>query len=733
MNPSLDPSQSSVPESPNAGYADQPALNLQSAAEQSIAGLIRLARKYFWLVAICVAIGLAAAAIKNHTSAKIYTATANIEITQDTANQFRLGASAGGDTFIDSSKIDTEMTILQSSTLAMQTIESLHLDKDKDFAPLPPGQSWDLSRTPDRHALIAVFQAGVSAARLGHTNIVTLSVRSTNPELAAKICNTLISNYTEHNFKDNYTATEQVSSWLGAQLGALKHRLEASQEHMLAMQKEIGLVGIDQTQSTTLARLETLNRNLTQVETDRLVQEGKLVALRSSSPAVTDALAADPVLAQLRLKRVQTNEEYSTLLSKYGPANPRIVTLRAELDQIDKSIAEAEAVAIHKAEKEVEAIGRNESALQSALDAEKQKAYDSNSKVVEYSLAKREYEANRTLYESLQQRLEEAGIIAGLHSSSIRLIDPADAPDFPSFPRTRFNLGVGFLAGLAVGILIVFLLEAMDTNIRTISDVEQLLGLPMLGVIPQVDPKELSPEIFTRQATSAGQGRWSQVAEAYRALRTSILLSRPGSPPQVVLITSSKPAEGKTSVAVLEALTLAMSGVRVLLVDADLRRPSAHVRFKVGNSVGLSSVLTGKSTFEAALHKPAFAPSMHLLPAGPVAPLPAELLGSSQMRDLLVSLKSQYDFIVIDTPPILTVTDAAVLSTLADGVVLVLRYGETSKNVVRRTGETLFRSGAHLLGAVVNAVNFKSPDYAEYYGRSYRDYYEYQAPEDLEA
>lgn len=720
-----DPSPSAVESGGSIGYGDGGQWMPPAGREISLASLLRLAKKYLWVVAVCTLLGIGIAAYKNARSLPIYRAVSNIELTQDSANQFK-AAQGGGDSFIDSSHLDTEIEILRSSTLALETIRSLNLDKNNDFAAHPPGRPWDLSERLDRHALIATFQDGLAATRVGHTNILEISFLSPNPALSAQICNKLIENYVEHNYKDNYQATEQVSRWLQAQLGELRRRLQATQEHMLSMQNQIGIVGIDQTQSIALARLEGLNNDLTKVQLDRMLQDARLVAMKSSSPSVLDTLSNDTVVAQLRARRAQLTADDSALYSKYGAANPRIVTLRAEIAQVDQLIREAEGIIVKRAEKEVEGSARNEASLRAELDAEKQRAYNTNSKVVEYSLARREYESTRTLYDQLEQRLQEAGIIAGLHSTSIRMIDPADTPDLPSSPRKTFNLGVGFLAGILAGLLLSLLIHLLDTNIKSLSDVEEKLGLPLLGVIPSAEGKDILPDTFTASATSGVESGWSQVAESYRALRTSLLLSRPGSPPKVILVTSSKPAEGKTSVATLSSIILALSGARVLLIDADLRRPSVHTRFKIANRVGLSTILSGKATPEEAIHQYTKVPSLQIMPAGPIAPMPAELLGSREMHNLVDLLRSQYDFVILDTPPVLTVSDAMILVPASDGVALVLRYGETTSNVAVRSRDLLLRSGANLLGTVLNAVDYKSPDYAEYYGRSYNDYYTYR-------
>jgi succinoglycan biosynthesis transport protein ExoP len=714
-----------LPEYREPGERERSFVSLGLNDGQTLQHFLLIGKKYIWLVLVCTVLGTGAGYIENATSPRLYRSTANIEITQDTADQFRVDTGGGYDSgYIDVTKLDTEIAILKSSTLALQTIKSLHLNQNKDFLPRGSNRVWDLDKIRDRHALIGMFEGGLAAVRFGHTNILDLSFTARNPELAAVICNTLIDNYVQHNFSENYAATQEVSVWLQQQLGDLKNRLEASQERMLNAQKDIGLVGIDQTQSIVLTRLVDIGHEVTTAESQRLVAQAKLITLQSAPPDVLATLSADPVLLSLKERTTALQAESANLSARYGAKNPRLLEIRSELAEVEQSMKVEQGTVLLRAQEEVNAATENQSALQRRLDQEKNSAYMGNSKAVEYSLARREYEANRALYDGLQQRLQEAGIIAGLHSTNIRRIDPADAPDSPSSPLKSVNLTLGLLCGLGIGLLLSFMVEALDTNIKTIYDIEERLGLPMLGVVPQVDSKLLSPETFIRDATSPVPGAWSRLAEAYRALRTTILLSRAGRPPQVILISSAKPSEGKTSVTTLESIVFALNGARVLLIDSDLRRPSVHLRFRIANRVGLTSVLTGKTPLQDAITSIPGVPSLHILPAGPIAPMPAELLGSLQMQRLVEGLRANYDFILIDTPPVLTVTDAAVLVSISDGVVLVLRYGEASRNVVARASEILLRSGAHLLGVVLNAVDLQSSDYAEYYGRAYNDYYE---------
>jgi capsular exopolysaccharide synthesis family protein len=280
-------------------------------------------------------------------------------------------------------------------------------------------------------------------------------------------------------------------------------------------------------------------------------------------------------------------------------------------------------------------------------------------------------------------------------------------------------MGIGFILGCAIALL----LEALDTTLKTVTDIEQTLHLPLLAAIPDVDAEHLVPSKFKEHAMTPGASSWSKVAEALRGMRTSILLSSPGAPPKVIMIASTRPSEGKSSVAGLTAITFALNGSRILLIDSDLRRPALHLRFRTGKGLGLSSVLSGKCSLKEAVVEWPDLPNVHILPSGPVPPLPSELLSSKQMENLLAEARAQYDFVFLDTPPVLAVTDASVLGRLADAAVLIIRYGTAQKQVVRRCIDLLERSGTHLLGVAVNVVDFSSPEYEEYYGRKYYEYY----------
>jgi capsular exopolysaccharide synthesis family protein len=692
----------------------------------SFGRFIQFLKKRAWLVALTVVLGLAAGMAANLLMSKRYTAHANIEVAEDISSQFRLeqmqDLGAGGD---ESEKLDTEIEILRSPSLAMETIRALHLESNPDFLPLQNGRPWNLSSPAIREALIAYFRGSLNVERLGHTTIIQIFYTSKRPELASLIANTLIDRYIEHSFRDNYEATAKVSGWLDSQLNGLKDNLEKSQERILALQRDIGVYGIDQTHSVTVANLEELTKQYADAQVDRLLKESQLRAIKTASPDVIDAGAAalDPALQANEESLAQLRTQYASLIQTYGPAYPRVKDLHAQITQLEQTIKRQEAAQVARAQKEFDAAENNEMMLRRTLDAQEQEAYSKGEKAMQFELARRDYETNRLLYDGLQERLQESGIMAGLHSTAIHIVDNADIPAYPSRPRTHINLAAGAGIGLLLGLGLALILEAMDTNLKDMTEIEQALQLPLLAAIPSVDTDELLPDKFRESAISKGSSSWSRIAESLRGMRTSILLSSPGSPPKIIMVTSTRPAEGKSSVSTLAAITFALNGSRVLLIDADLRRPAVNLRFKMGKGTGLSSILSGKTGFHEAITEWPLLTNLHIMPSGPVPPLPSELLSSKQMEDLLTALRTEYDFIIIDTPPVLAVTDASILGRLTDAVILVMRYGSAQRHVVQRSIDLLDRSGSHLLGVVVNAVDFKAPEYSEYYGRKYNEYY----------
>ncbi len=371
-----------------------------------------------------------------------------------------------------------------------------------------------------------------------------------------------------------------------------------------------------------------------------------------------------------------------------------------------------------------------EKMLESALNNQKREENQLSEHSIEYSQLKHDADSNRTLYDSLNQKLKEASVTSGLRQSNVRLIDSARIPVTPSSPSIRRNLLLGLFLGLFGGIGVALLLETLDNTVRSPEQVEQIAALPALGTIPlNLEPLNTKREgqaiTLHSQANSRSQMSFisharpkSKVAESYRALRTSILLSSIGHAPQLLMLTSALPQEGKTTTSINTAIVLAQKGGRVLLVDADMRRPAVHHLFGLKSRLGLSTILSGSSHFHESVLKAPQIPHLDILTSGPQPPNPAELLGSQTMRDFIAQWRREYDFIVIDTPPVLSVTDAVLLSADMDSVILVVRSGKTTKEALRRARDLFDQVNVRVMGAVINAVDLRSPD-AHYYGYSY--------------
>jgi polysaccharide biosynthesis transport protein len=702
------------------------------ADEASFGGFVQFLKKRAWVILLCTGLGVTSAITANLLMHRRYTALAEIEIVPDKTEEFRLeqmqDLASGGD---DAEKLDTEAQILGSRSLALETIQSLHLERNPTFLPLQKGRPWDLSDPAVRQTLVGTFQENLNIRRKGHTSILQIAVTSRDPNLASLMTNTLIDNYIEHSFRDNFADTRKISGWLNSQLNDLKSNLEKSQSQMIAYQKDLGIFGHDPKDSVVTASLEELNKQFADAKVDRMVKEARLQAIKSASPDVIDAAAgSDPSLQASKSQLAQLRAQYAAMVQTYGSAYPPLKALKAQIDQLEQGLRQSENAEIARAQTEFDAARNHEEMLDKTLSVEEQKAFNNGEKSAQLELARSQYEANRLLYDGLQQRLQEAGIMSGLHTTTIHVVDNADIPTFPSQPRKSVNLALGSVVGLLLGFVLALLIESLDTNLKTMRDIEQTLQLPLLAAIPAVAAEELLPSKFNEFAVPrGGTSAWSRIAEALRGMRTSILLSSPGSPPKVLMITSTRPAEGKSSVATLTAITFALNGSRVLLVDADLRRPAVHLRFRMGKGLGLSSVLSGKAVAQEAIAEWPELPSLHIMTSGPVPPLPSELLGSRQMEEMIAEMRDQYDFVIIDTPPVLTVTDASILGRLTDAAILIIRYGSAQRHVVQRSVDLLDRSGAHLLGVAVNAVDFKAPEYSEYYGRKYYEYYGERSPE----
>jgi polysaccharide biosynthesis transport protein len=735
---------SAVPMQVNRNLA---ALHPAMATQDSILReYLRVLIKRKWIVAGTLALIFGAALIATLRTTPIYDAVGSIAINKpDPMLQNLRDSSNSGADYYDPTDLDTEVRILRSDLLALQVIKQLNLDRMPEFGGHGQPSSSALELTTDTldpnsarsNAVLGGFKGSLKVVLEPNTRIIDIHFRSPNKDLAARVVNTLANTYIEQNFKTRFESTMQASDWLSRQLVDLQMKVETSQEKLVHYQKQHQILGIDEKQNITTAKLDELNKELTTSESERMQKESVYRLAESGDPESAAAVASGAaqgkssentsvLLEKLQAQKADLKIQIAQFSTQFGPAYPKLAQLNNQVQEIDAQVQNEMKKVGGRLRGDYLASLQRENMLRAALEVQKQEANKLNESAIEYSLLKRDFETNRTLYEGLLQKLKEAGVTAGLRSNNIRPVDIARTPGSPAEPNIPRNLGFGFVLGLTSGIGLAFLLEGIDNTVRTPEQAQAISGLPSLGMIPmgsktagETNSRGLAVAASKEAVELIAQSRpQSQMAESYRALRTSLLLTSLGAPPKTILITSALPQEGKTTTSINTATVLAQKGTRVLLVDADLRRPSIHKTLGMGPRVGLSNVLTGGTTLQQATVRSTLLPNLFILPAGTPPPNPAELLASSQMADLLAELREQYDHIVVDTPPTLSVTDAVVLSTRMDAVVLVIRSGQTTKPALRRSRDILAQVNARVAGVLLNAVDLDSPDY--YY------YYEYQ-------
>lgn len=701
--------------------ADLPA-STTTVSETTISETFLILRKRKWVLLLLVALGAAYGYYKASTAPKLYEAVGRIQVREGASNQYRVNAiGTSGDS---ATRLGTEVAILQSDSLLLSVARQLKLQDNPDFLGAKGRvQHRDLDRPDVRQETISNLRGGLLVQLVPHTDIIAINYKSLNPKLSADVVNTIINDYIQRSFQTRFSSTQRVSEWLSSQLDDLKEQVEGSQEQLMDLQKRLGITGFDATKSQINSQLEDLTRAASEARIQRIIAEARLRILASSDPTSTsfnDLSGNDPILTSLRGQQAALATQFAQLDAQYGPNYIDVKKARAQLTEIEKTIEQEQVRSVGLAKQTFNAARTNEEMTDAALENKKSDAYKMRDDLVQYSIRERELESQRTLYESLLQRLRAAGIQAGLESSEIDIVDIAMIPATPTVVSARTTILTSAVFSLLLGIILAFVMESLDTGLSSIAEIEAITELPSLAIIPKSrrprDREGVSELSAAQRNINILHAPKSQFAEAFRALRTSLLLSTAGHPPKVILVTSATPSEGKTTTATNIACVLAQRDAKVLLIDADLRRPTIHHRFGMSGKTGLTTVLTGASTLEAALQRVPEIPNLDVLACGPIPPFPTEMLGSESMASLLERCTHLYTHIVMDSPPILSVTDGVILARLSDAVALVVRHAKSSKHVVRRARDLLIRAGAPITGIVLNAVDLKSPEYYGYYG-----------------
>jgi len=681
--------------------------------------------KHQWVILATAVVLTALVAVYSFKIQPVYQATGRLDIEaelpllQSLNELFRTGEA-------DDSFLATEVSILQSDNLIWQTIQELGLGAtEKSAATITPAA---------KNALVAGFRGRLKVERTKDTHMVLVSYESTNARETALVVNSLIKNFVENNFQTKYNATRQATGWMEGQLDELKVKVEKAQQAMVNYERANNIANLGEKQTVAESRFEDLSKEFNQAQSDRLTKESLYRMVATNDGQVGFITTGNGLLANLEAKEVDLKEQYSEALAQYGPTYPKALRLQDQIKDVEVLIVRERKRMVENIRNEYLAAAQRQQFLAAALAGQKKEVDKGSQFLIEYNLLKRELDSNQTLYDGLLQRLKDATVTAGLRATNIHTIDEASIPSYPVRPNKMRNIEFALAAGLALGIALAFTQEALDNSLKNAQEMEKLTGLPTLAIIPMGNSSlamrsGLLPSnngngnsSRTNVELSVLEKPGAAISEAYRALRTSVLLSLAEQPPKVLLVTSSQPGEGKTSTSLNLAATLAQKGSRVLLVDADMRRPGLSKALRVDTGNGLSGILTGAYEYDETLLKRVEGlDTLYLLSAGSRAPNPAELLCSIKMEKLVQTLRQKFDHVVIDSPPILPITDATIISTLVDGVIMVVESDKTSRAALNRACRVMEHSGGRILGTVFNKVDTRRDGYYGY--RYYHGYY----------
>jgi succinoglycan biosynthesis transport protein ExoP len=705
----------------------------QAAADTSISDSFATLRKRKWLLILAATLGMALGLYRAYTQPKVFDAASIIQVRAGSTNQYKLNADVdfSGDS---QEKMNTEIQILKSESLMIDVAKDMNLANDPDFnrvkGPMPPHLSMDDPKV--RVQVVDVLLSNLHVTLIPKTEMIRITYSSLSPRLSMEIANRVVQDYQNRTFSTRYRSQHRISEQLQGTLDGLKKEVEDSQEQMMELRRRLGESGFDSEHTETSTALEDLLRAAGAAKIQRIQAESRFRMLATMDPSAIDVSVdnlpgtAPGELNLLRSQLAVAKANYAQLSSGgpgggLGENNPTMLALNGQIKELTTQIDTEQQRLQVQAKQTYLAAKANEDKTEQELEARKAEAYQQRDDMVLLTLRQREYEQKRTLYEGLEQRLQTADVQAGLESMEVDVVDPALLPTTPTLTSKTSIVAATTIFFLLGGVVLAFLLDSLDSGLDNISEIESVMELPSLAVIPRARrataDQTAGMTVAQRNINVLTQPK-SQFTESFRSLRTSLLLSTTGHPPKFILFTSATPSEGKTTTASNLACVLAQRDSRVLLIDADLRRPNVHHRFGLTGKVGLTTLLTGATTLEQSLQHVPDVPNLDILPSGPVPPFPTEMLSSEAMLALLERLGHLYTHVVIDSPPILSVTDGVILARIADAVVLVIRHGKSSKHVIRRARDLLLRAGAPITGLVLNSVDLNSPEYYGYYGYS---------------
>jgi len=612
---------------------------------------------------------------------------------------------------------ETQYQLIKSTSVAQKvvkmlllesTYESYFKDAKKSFGAIDPAAKANM--------LANIINSGIAVSPVKNSKIVNISYMSTNPEFATLVTNSVARAYIEEILDMRMSATKYSIDWMTKKAEEEKVKLSKSEMALQDYMRANDIVTLQNKVAITPEKLTEFNAQLIKAGTKRKELESlyaKVVKVSIKDAETIPAIASESTIQSLRNQILKAEQNIEELSKKYGKKHPALIRAKEDLNVLRQKRDQEIRRVIASIKNEYELARANEGSLRGMLSSTKEEALNLNEKFIQYGVLTREVETNRQLYDALIKRIKEQSVTEEIRTVNVWVVEKAERPGSPVKPKKSLNILLGMIVGLFGGVGLAFFFEYLDNTIKTPEEAETRLGVPVLGMIPLLEPKgENIEEIILKEPQSS-------FAESYKAVRTAILLSSAAKHPQNILITSMGPEEGKTVTSVNLAMTIARSGYSVLLIDSDLRKPRIHTIFGLNNLSGLSTYLAGASSDINIVFKRPLT-NLSVIPSGPLPPNPSELLGSNRMNDLMKILNEKFDIIIWDSPPLMTVTDSLILSKFLDGTVVITRAGKTTYDIVRRGLKSLDDIKSHVLGIVINAIDIKKSDY--YYYRYYNYY-----------
>lgn len=676
-------------------------------------------RKHWRLIFGFAFITFLAVAVATFVTRAIYEPETRLEVDPPGSEIFSMQNTGPGD--VDSEYLQTQAQKLKSDELAMEVIRDLRLDHNPDVvssfsgdhvsapANVPNDAPQELSAA--ENSALRALRDRVKVSRDNNSRLITVSFGSHDPRLAALVTNKLVDFFIEDSYRTRHDAIIKSTEWLSKQLDDIRKKMDDSNQALAAFQRENGIADTGENGNTVAAEMVDMNRQLTQAEADRIQLQAFLAREKQTSPDTLPQVRDNPVVQEMTKKLADQKAELAQSEVIYGKNHPNIKKLQNQVNELEAQIAGQRSAIVSELKTSYAAARAREQMMGAQI---KDTTKELN-QIAQYNQLKKEAQANTDLYNTLYAKVKEAGITAASKSSNVRIVDRARILDTPTRPRRMLNLGMGLLGGIFGGVFLAFVREGLDRRIHTAGDVRRFVGLSGVVVVPAITgwrqkllPGGAGPGIAARRLL---EEPYSLEAEALRGLHASVLSSRNGRTPQVILVASGLPGEGKTSIAVSLAISLAQHS-KVCLVDAHLRKPGVERALGFRAQHGLGEVLSGSAFPEQVAVAEPNIPNLTIIPAGSTRPDPAIALSSMTMRKLLLDLRQQYDFVVIDSAPALPFADVRIISPMADGIVLVARSGITTREAMARTREILAEvQGAPVLNVVLNGADSRQIDY----------------------